>query len=261
VLDKTEIRVPKPPPSYRLPEAFRQHVTAWPEDAYAQGEKELLENTDILEIAAASGLSFYIPDSTFPESHCYLPRVKVGNVDAQFVSPLAGGSNNLVGTLQIGFKNDKRMDREEMGLWASYSQAVAAALERAFEIEERTAMEKINEAWNAALQRQLERPDWDNELRQFTQVVKEALHIDYVHLRIDRRQPPSGRYELFASSGDLSELHRKVRPALTDDQGSIKMARDEGMLFTNRREETLNYYAQASLVTSDSVSMEVAQGW
>jgi signal transduction histidine kinase len=260
-LSRTELRVPKDPQPYHLPEAFRQHVTAWPENMSASGSVDLPDETDILAIAGANRLAFYIPDSTLPESHCHSHRVQKGGVEAQFVLPLVGGSNALVGTLQIGFNRDKRMDREEIGLWVSYSQAVAAALELALQNQERTAMEQINKAWNDALLGQLERPDWDSELLKFTEIVKHSLRVSYVHLRIDKQLEPSGYYDIYGSVGDLAELHRKVRPSISEEEGSIKIARNKGILFTNVRKETSDFYAQASTPTTKGLSLEDQRIW
>lgn len=261
VLAKTEIHIQKESSPYRLPEAFLQNVTAWPETAPASGQITPPNSADILNIVGANRQAFYVPDSTLPVSHCHPLRVQEGGIEAQFVSPLVGGSDALIGTLQIGFKKDRRVDREEVGLWVSYSQAVAAALERALENQQRTAMELINNAWNDALQLPLQRPDWNVELLKFTQIVKEAIRVDYVHLRIDQQPEPSGRYDLYASAGDLATVHREVRPTLTEEQGSIRIARQLGTLFTNRRAETEEYYLQASEATNGGVSQNVLRTW
>ena len=245
VIPGTIVRLPNPARRLRLPEALRSGSICLGAAKKEYQRRDIASDDDILEIAATEHCALFIPDSANPEYHCDQDRVHLGKICSQLVAPLIGSGGDVIGTLQVGFALEHPMDRTKMGLWVSFSQQAAAALERALEREERHRLEVITDASNRILQSPTPVGDVESLFQDFTKVIKGALEASYVHMRVAELQSGAVRYRLVAPIGSLGDLHREVRPYISDGEGSVRIAQCHGSTFTNRHEDTSQLYADA----------------
>lgn len=260
VIPETKVRLPQRTQRLRIPESLRSGLTRSTEVPEGVDLRDLADDDDVLEIVATERGSLFIPDSAKPEYHCHKHRVELGRVEAQFVAPLIGSGDELIGTFQVGFQKGHPMDRERMGLWTGFSQKTAAALERALEREERRRLEKITEVWNAILQSATPVGDPEPLLLRLTTAILQQMEATYVHLRLRELFQGSIRHKLAASVGSLAGLHGKVRPYINEDEGTVGVATRRGTTFTHRQEDTTRLYLDASRV-AEGVDSETRGRW
>ncbi len=245
VIPDTVVRLPDRAQRFNLPESFRSGSVCLDGDPVECERRDLTDDDDILEIVATERCAFFIPDSANPEYHCNPERVQLGKLQAQLAVPLIGSGGDLIGTMQLGFPSTHPMDRTQMGLWVSFSQQTAAALEGALERDERRCLENITDAWNKILQSPTPVGDAEGLLQTFTSVIREQLEATYVHTRVAEWVTGTGRYRLVAPVGPLGELHRAVRPYIYEGEGSVGIAQKYKNKFTNRQEDTTLLYQTA----------------
>lgn len=256
VLQQTIARLPKEKHHLVLPERLRSILISPSDHLPEPGGRPLTGEDDVLEIVATERCSMWVPDSTDPQFHCHPGHIALGNIEAQFVSPLIGSGNKIIATVQIGFPTNHPMDRERMGLWAGYAQKIASALERALEREERRKIEAITKVWNDIIQAPARAGDYEAQLLRLTTVIQQQLEATYVHLRVKETFQGIVRYRLAAPVGSLAAIHPKVRPFLAEDEGSVAVGKLRLSTFTNRQESTSALYLDARNVlpgTSDEL--------
>jgi GAF domain-containing protein len=260
VIKETKARLPHGTQRLRLPEQLLStlmYPAAVPDFADL---RDLTDEDAVLEIVATERCSLFIPDSSNPVYHCRQARVSLGKTEAQFVAPLVGSGDALIGTLQVGFRLGHPMDRERMGLWTGFGQKIAAALERALEIEERRRIEAITEVWNEILQKPAPVGDPERLLLRLTTEIREQLDATYVHLRLREVFQGVPRYRLAGAAGSLAEIHPKVRPYIGEGGGSVGVALRCGTTFTNRSADTSRLYEDGQKV-DDAVDASLRQVW
>jgi GAF domain-containing protein len=165
--------------------------------------------------------------------HCDTKASKPGNVRRFLAIPLVGSGRNVIATLQIGFQLEISIDRETFGLWVSFGQKIAAALERAQESEERSIREEISQLGNAILQSAVVLDDppyqWCDD---YLRTVVYLLGADGAHLRLAVSEPGGEEYRLIAAVGYLADLRFLVRPVthLGDGSCNLKLLESGGWI-------------------------------
>jgi len=228
---------------FRLSEALAEcavYLTNHPSDVTLD---DVRAGDDLLTLIAANKQAVYIPDSTDINYHCDPDAVAAGHVHAQLAAPLIGSAGQSIAILQIGFPKDHPMDRASIAAWVNYSMTVSAALERAWELEEREQIKSITDEGNRLMGTAMLRTVFpEDELRRFTDQIRQLLAADYVHLRVRNSIQNPLDYALLAPAGSLADLHRRVRPSLAAEEGSVRTAREEGEVFANTEAETRELY-------------------
>ena len=260
VIRETKVRLPSGTQRLRLPEPLLANMMYFAALPDAVVLRELTDEDELLEIVASERCSLFIPDSTDPVYHCNQARVRLGHTEAQFVAPLIGSGDALVGTLQVGFGLRHPMDRERMGLWTGFGQKVAAALERALELEERRRIEEITLVWNEILQKPTPVGDPEELLLRLTTEIRKQLEATYVHLRLREMFQGIARYRLAAAVGPLAGIHFKVRQYIGEDEGAVGVALRHKTTFTNRLGDTTRFYVDAQRA-DDTVDDEMRRLW
>jgi signal transduction histidine kinase len=179
--------------------------------------------------------------------HCDTDASRAGNVQRFLAIPLVGSGGQVIATLQVGFQLDVSIDRETFGIWVSFGQKLAAALERAQEAEEREAMEQISQTANRTMQSPADsvsgEVDWCND---YVRVVRDALgagDVDVqtldVHMRILHGGAVGAKeLHLIGAAGFLAESRKQTRPATGQGDGTCysELLRNEAR-FKNTQEE------------------------
>lgn len=247
-LKMTNRTLPAEGVNFRLQEDLRKWCLPVGPLPPSSREEDLPADTDILAIAAVNRVCTYVPDSRDPLFHCDQKAIEAGNIQAQFIMPLLGSNYDVLGTLQVGFPLNHYMDRETLGLWMGFGQKVAAALERAFEAEERELTQRISELGNQIMQRPVNADgSVARDIEDFLQGVQEELRVDYIHMRIRLPcvQEPR-RYQLIVSPSRLGVEHASLRPAILEHEGSMGHALVRGRIFTLTERETAALYPPAT---------------
>jgi signal transduction histidine kinase len=202
--------------------------------------------TDILSIVAANRLAVFIPDSEDPDFFCDQESVKEAHTEAQLIMPLVGSKGTAVATLQLMFPDDSHVNREMMRSWIAYGQQVAAILERAVESEARELFDTLDRQATEIMGRQApEHPFPEAEIEEFLSLLRCLLDVDYLHLRIREEVPDAEpRYRLVAPGSDLAREHKRLRPYLGPNEGSLAHVwrQESGPSYAETAQETREQY-------------------
>jgi signal transduction histidine kinase len=262
VVAETIVPLPGCEERVRLPESLRATMLSAGHRPTGSQLRDLDDEDDVLKIVSIERSPLFVPDSNDKSFHCHSGRTSLGSLEAQFVSPMLGSGDDLIGTFQVGFVKNHPMDRERMGLWTGYSQKVAAALERALEFGERRRLEAITEVWNSILQAPTPVGNPDPLLEAFTAEVQKQLGAYYVHLRVRELVNGVVCYRLVAPASELGALHRRVRKYTgTGDEGSVAIAEKREPRFTNCKKETDDLLGLASRATFEAATGEDQHRW
>jgi signal transduction histidine kinase/GAF domain-containing protein len=230
VLRETDRAAPHPNAPRTLPPALTEwaiDVLPGPPSSFCS-EQAIVPDVDpaedILTCVVRTRHAVFVRDSQDPKFLCDADLSRRANVKAQLVLPLIGRDGFALATMQLGLPEGVELDYESFGVWIAFSQQVAASLERAQEAEERKILAEMMQLGNSLRQKEVGEEELAlAEIESYLTKLIETTGADYAHCRIDRSISQAGHFELVATSGDLTELHRKVRPVLQLGQGSCQM--------------------------------------
>ncbi|MGE0127772.1 MAG: FIST N-terminal domain-containing protein [Blastocatellales bacterium] len=213
---------------------------------------------NILQLVVRTLHAVFIPDWLEHERDglCNIKARAEGNLISELVVPLVGSQFNVVATLQLSFPDNSPLDRESLAVWVSYTQKVAAALERAGEAELRKQLEQITELGNQILNTPLSnyqtQYDWCEEY--FSRATKLlGANGGNIRTREPGTEPGEGEiYRLRASVGIVEDILPKSRPVVgEDDSGLHRDLIEAGASFVNREEEVANLLVNLKAVKDE----------
>lgn len=195
---------------------------------------------DLLTLVVRTLRAVFIRDSRVLTSHCDQKAVEAGNIRSQLAIPLAGSQGKPIATLQLSFPDDTTIDRERLAHWVSYAQKVAASLDHAQEVEERSLLEQNAKLANNLIFGPVDPKsspyDW---CREYLDAVVRLLGADGGHIRVLQRGVSGGdEYHLATAVGYVSDLLPHTRSVIREGNGTYnKRLLQEGPRFFNTHEE------------------------
>jgi signal transduction histidine kinase len=198
------------------------------------------EREDILSLIVETNRAIYVAHYKDPIFHCDLDAAERGHIVTFIAIPLLGSHGKAIATLQLSFADGAIIDRETFGLWVGYGQEVAASLQRAQEVEERTILQELSEFSRPFLQGPVSPEGNPYEwCKDYLRLVKEKLGAYGVHMRALDQTVGGEAYRLVGAIGPLEELRKHTR-SLTRPQGGSchhELLKAGGRI-TNTLEET-----------------------
>jgi signal transduction histidine kinase len=184
--------------------------------------------------------------------------------------PLPGAEDLPLGVMQVGFPPTVAagwprapIDREILTYWHGFGQKVGQALTRAFEQEERIAINAISGALTEEVENSKGDPLWTPEksIVKILEKVREEVKCSYAAVRLRERETDKC-FGLYAEPGPLEQLQRAVRPYLESGQGSCDPTIDREGHFAGNLKEVKEFYAKhGTEETTENASPESQVLW
>jgi signal transduction histidine kinase len=209
------------------------------------------DSEDLLTLVVRTLHAINVDDSVDPRFHCNQKAVAKGNLKRQIAIPLVGSQGTAIATLQASFPDEQHVDRESFALWVSYSQKVAAALERASETQERnlnSKITKLGDAVKSAASGTMSPHGW---CEKFLERAVAFLGADGGHIRLQDRSEKDKHF-LAATVGHLANILPLTRQVISEGNGSYsrRLLDGDGWI-SNLKEETRKYLKGVKAVQNE----------